>query len=81
VKHAQASRAEVRLDITEHQVEIVVADDGEGFDASARARPFDASGGFGLFSIRQMCAQVGGSFAIESAVGKGARATITVPRG
>ena len=81
VKHARAPRAEVRLYTEEDRIRIVVADDGEGFDASEQARHFDTAGGFGLFAIREMCGQVGGSFEIESAAGKGARAILRVPLG
>lgn len=81
VMHARAPRAEVRLSTEENRIRIVVADDGEGFDTFEQARRFDASGGFGLFSIRQMCTQIGASFEIESAPGKGARVVLSVPLG
>jgi chemotaxis protein histidine kinase CheA len=63
------------------RIRIVVADDGEGFDACEHTRRFDTTGGFGLFAIREMCAQVGGRFEIESSAGKGARAVLSVPLG
>jgi len=81
VRHARAPRAEVRLYTEGDRLQIVVADDGEGFDAARQARHFDRTGGFGLFAIREMCAQVGGRFEIESAAGKGARAVLSVPLG
>ena len=81
VRHAGASRAEVRMYTEGDRLRIVVADDGEGFDAAEHARRFDTAGGFGLFAIREICAQVGGRFEIESAAGKGARAVLSVPLG
>ncbi|HME69299.1 MAG TPA: PAS domain-containing protein [Myxococcota bacterium] len=81
VRHARAPHAEVRLHTDGDRIRIVVADDGEGFDACEQARLFDKSGGFGLFALREMCAQVGGRFEIESAAGKGTRAVLNVPLG
>jgi signal transduction histidine kinase len=81
VRHARAQHAEVRLHSDGGRIQIVVADDGEGFDASEHTRRFDTTGGFGLFAIREMCAHVGGRFEIESAAGKGARAVLSVPLG
>ncbi len=81
VRHARAPRAEVRLSTEGDRIQIVVADDGEGFDASEHTRRFDTAGGFGLFAIREMCAHVEGRFEIESAAGEGARAVLSVPLG
>jgi signal transduction histidine kinase len=81
VTHARAPHAEVRLSTEGDRIRIVVADDGEGFDACEHTRRFDTTGGFGLFAIREMCAQVGGRFEIESSAGKGARAVLSVPLG
>ena len=46
-------------------------DEGEGFDSSKCAHNFTRDGGFGLFAIREMSSQIGGSFEIESAPGNG----------
>ena len=81
VTHARAPHAEVRLSTEGDRIRIVVADDGEGFDACEHARRLGTTGGFGLFAIREMCTQLGGRFEIESAAGKGARAVLSVPLG
>jgi len=51
-----------------------VEDDGAGFDPAAA--PGVLQGHFGLQGIRERIAALGGSFTIESAPGKGAKATI-----
>ncbi len=79
VKHARASAAEVRLHNDKDWVQIVVADQGEGFDASARH--FGPAGGFGLFALQEIASRVGGRFEIESAAGRGTRAALSVPLG
>lgn len=78
VKHAAASRA--ILDVHQagpHEVCVVVADDGRGFDVPQQEA--DAEASFGLFSIRQRIAWIGGRLEIESSVGEGTRVTLCVP--
>jgi signal transduction histidine kinase len=79
VRHARAPSAEVRVHCDGDRIQIVVADDGEGFDASPGKRHFSPSGGFGLFAIREMSKQLGGRFEIESSAGKGTRALLSLP--
>lgn len=81
VKHARASHALVSVHAEGDRIRIVVTDDGEGFDSAGHAPRFDAAGGFGLFAIREMSGQLGGSFEIDSAPGKGTRAVLSVPFG
>ena len=79
VKHARAPRAEVYLHADCDRIWIVVDDDGEGFERSNGKPAFTQDGGFGLFAIREMSSQMGGSFEIESAPGNGTFAVLTVP--
>ena len=46
-----------------------------------RAARLHPNGGFGLFGMRELSEQLGGSFEIESSPGKGTRAVIAVPLG
>lgn len=77
-KHAQAQAAAVRLEWTDDQVRAVVSDEGRGFDTSAVGRG-SSDGGFGLFSIRERLAVLGGRMEICSEPGKGTTVTLTVP--
>jgi PAS domain S-box-containing protein len=79
VKHARAPHAEVRVHADRDRIRIVVADEGKGFDSSKHAHNFDQQGGFGLFAIREMSSQMGGSFEIESTPGEGTSAALSVP--
>jgi signal transduction histidine kinase len=79
VKHAQAAHAEVRLRADGDRIRVVVNDQGEGFENSECAPNFSRNGGFGLFAIREMTSQVGGSFEIQSTPGKGTVAVLEVP--
>jgi PAS domain S-box-containing protein len=79
VRHARALRAEVRLQADGDRIRIVVADDGDGFEASEGSRCFGPTGGFGLFAIQEISRQLGGHFNIESAPGKQTCAVLSVP--
>ena len=60
-------------------LDLVVDDDGEGFERANGKPAFTQDGGFGLFAIREMSSQMGGSFEIDSAPGNGTFAVLTVP--
>lgn len=81
VKHAGTRRAQVELNRHENgQVQLVVRDNGIGFDAS-RLREA-SSRGFGLFSIRERIELLGGRMEIDSAPGAGTRITLlALPQG
>jgi len=79
VKHARASRATVRLMNDAAELCVVVEDDGAGFDTGARGLGPSASGGFGLFSIRERIGHLGGRMHVDSSPGQGTRIRISVP--
>ncbi len=77
VKHAHARRCEVEVRCLDSELRIVVKDDGRGFATNS---PVDYSrGGFGLFSIRQRLAHLGGRLEISSEPDAGCRAVIYAP--
>ena len=69
------------------QIRVEVSDNGVGFDTgpagpagSTAARESKGSrGGFGLFSLRERLTPLGGSLLIDSAPGKGCRASLLAP--
>jgi signal transduction histidine kinase len=81
-KYAGTGEAAVALEYGGGQLRIQVRDQGAGFDVNAAAAAAPAGAGsskFGLFSIRERMAALGGSFDIQSAPGEGAVATLTLP--
>ena len=80
VKHAQAHRVSIVLRNTQDEVLISVEDDGIGFDPAQAAsfKPTD-EGGFGLFSIQERMADLGGELHIDSRPGKGTAAMLRLP--
>ncbi|OQB91158.1 MAG: Signal transduction histidine-protein kinase/phosphatase DegS [Verrucomicrobia bacterium ADurb.Bin122] len=74
-KHAAPQHVEVALTFSEKEVELVVADDGAGFDTARVA----ASGGrYGLVGIRERVAQLGAHLELVSAPGRGTRLVVRV---
>lgn len=78
VKHAQAQVVNISLRRTTYRLVAVVEDNGRGFDPR-RVCSSSPEGGFGLFNIRERLVHLGGAIMIDSAAGKGARLTLTVP--
>jgi len=79
VKHARASEAKVRLWRAGGNINVLVEDNGVGFEAEQVILQHGGKAGFGLFSVRQRLEQLGGSIHIESAAGQGCRVTMTAP--
>lgn len=74
LKHASASRLELRLGLDERSVTVEVNDDGRGFAPSV------PSAGFGLFGLRERVRNLGGQLDVESAPGTGTRLRGRIPR-
>jgi signal transduction histidine kinase len=77
IRHAKATEARVRLRFGEERVELVVSDNGTGFDPRpihGRERP-----AFGLLGIEERATLLGGSARIRSRPGEGTTVDVYVP--
>jgi signal transduction histidine kinase len=74
-KHAHAQQITVRLTLSGGVVSLMVSDDGVGFDRTQ----LGASRGLGLITIRERAGQLNGTFAIESAPGRGTAISVVIP--
>jgi signal transduction histidine kinase len=72
-KHAQAERVDVRLTELPGAVELVVSDNGRGFD------PSQSTGGFGLMGMRERVELGRGTFELESVPDSGTTLHVTLP--
>lgn len=78
VKHADARSCVVTLSRKGDLLEVIVEDDGAGFDPAA----LNASGGrrgLGLIGMRERAIQLHGAVTVTSAVGHGTRVKCTLP--
>lgn len=83
LKHAEAQHVWVRLSQQPQHLQLVVEDDGRGFDyAAVRQRPAsDQPGGLGLLSMESRVGALRGDIKVDSEPGKGTRTTVLVPLG
>lgn len=79
VKHAEASRMVVEMKVDSAGIKIIVTDDGIGFDAVEYLCHADQKRSFGLFSVQHRISHMGGTLDIQSDIGHGSRATLSVP--
>jgi signal transduction histidine kinase len=78
-KHARASHLSVRLTLEPRSAELVVQDDGRGFDPAVVLDSHHARPAWGLLGIQERMLLVGGAFDLWSEPGAGARVAVTVP--
>jgi signal transduction histidine kinase len=71
-KHAEADEVTVTVEYLTGELRLVVRDDGRGFD------PASVGGGFGLATMRERVASVGGTLSVTSAPGAGTTVTATL---
>jgi two-component system sensor histidine kinase DegS len=74
-RHSQASLVKVVLDLGDDRIRVSVDDNGRGFDPDV----IQQSNSLGLKLIRERTEMLGGSFEVDSAVGKGTRILFAVP--
>ena len=70
-RHACAGQVVLRVAATEDRIEIIIQDDGRGFNHA----PDNASAD-GLRNMRQRMEEIGGRFQVESKPGEGTRASV-----
>ncbi|MBI4219461.1 MAG: HAMP domain-containing protein, partial [Chloroflexi bacterium] len=76
-KHSEARNVTVSLDATSPGMQLVVADDGRGFDTVASRR----TDGVGLVNMRERAELVGGALTIDSRPGTGCRVKLDFDSG
>jgi signal transduction histidine kinase len=77
VKHAQAERIFVNLVFDARRVQLIVRDDGRGFDNHVAGN--GRAGHFGLVGMRERAEQMGGTLSIRSTGGAGTEVVADVP--
>ncbi len=80
VKHSGVHEADVTMvRLPGGWTKVVIEDRGAGFDpGTLKSRKI---GGFGMFSIQQRLAHIGGRMEVETAPGRGTRVVLSVPAG
>ncbi|NIM02605.1 PAS domain S-box protein [bacterium] len=81
-RHSRAKNVNVRLRTDKNRsLHLVIKDDGRGFDAGRVLIYNKTNNNFGLIGMEDEAKLLGGSFAVESAKGKGTKIKVKVPLG
>jgi signal transduction histidine kinase len=78
-KHARAGQAEVKLEFFSAQVEVMVRDNGRGFDPKLIFYHKRPHAGWGLLGIQERALLLGGQFNLDSQPGQGTSIRVKVP--
>ncbi len=74
-RHSGATHLDITVSEHEHAFQIVIADNGKGFDVDAARK----GGGLGLTNVRHRAMLYGGEVSVDSTLGQGTTVTIRIP--
>jgi two-component system sensor histidine kinase DegS len=78
-RHAQATHAEVIVDIGLEKTRITVKDNGKGFAFSHPTDDLSRRGKFGMVGMKERAKLLGGNLEVDSKPSKGTTITIEAP--
>ncbi len=78
-RHANASRATVKVEFLPHLVRITIQDDGRGFNTPERVSDLVPSGKLGLTGMQERVKLLGGTLRIQSELDQGTIILVDVP--
>lgn len=78
-KHAEATRIQIRLNLSPDEVELFIQDDGQGFVVPSRLGLLAKEGHFGLLGMKEQIELVGGGLQVISQPGEGTEIKAQVP--
>jgi signal transduction histidine kinase len=79
MQHSQAQNVSIVLKGDQHKLELLISDDGKGFDPSKLTVKSGRGRGTGIFIMKERLILVGGNCLIQSQPGQGTAVTATVP--
>jgi len=72
-RHSRAKRVDISLVYNPESLQVIIADDGHGFDMNQKAK------GMGFRSMRERISSIRGTVQIQSAPGQGTRLIAQLP--
>jgi len=78
LKHAQATRIEIDIQVSDHNVVMAIGDNGRGFNYQEIEKPFRLDR-FGLITMKERIGLLGGKFQLMTTPGKGTRIIVHIP--
>ena len=77
-KHSKARECTVKLEFRDRMVNMLVFDDGIGFDVDEKKQK-DKGQNFGILTMKERIALIEGNFSIETAPNQGTKIFVTIP--
>ncbi|SJZ44733.1 sensor histidine kinase [Selenihalanaerobacter shriftii] len=78
-KHANAKRVDVKLELKSKLINVVINDDGSGFDVEQTLENATESDSFGLLSMKERAELLRGNLKFHSTLGKGTKIILKIP--
>jgi signal transduction histidine kinase len=78
-EHSGATKVTVSVRASDHRLELVVVDNGDGFDVRETATAAARRGRLGIVGMNERVRLLGGVFALDSAPGEGTTLTASIP--
>lgn len=79
-KHSKAKNVQIKIETTLKNINIVIKDDGIGFDVEKELKEANIfEGGFGIIGMRERVELLNGEFQIISSVGRGTSIIFKIP--
>jgi len=79
IKTGRAQNVSVDVRDAGKAVEILVEDDGVGFDVAATLAGYSSRGSLGMLQMRESARQIGGRLTIDSSPGHGTKIGLHIP--
>jgi len=79
IKYAEATAITLKLTKDKNGVDILITDNGKGFDTAVLNASGNSSSGFGLFAVKERIRSMSGTLAITSEIKVGTKIKIYVP--
>lgn len=78
-RHAQATKAEIKVEFDTDRTRITVSDNGKGFNVPVKIGDLARDSKLGLAGIQERAQLVGGVLAVQSEPGKGTTISVDIP--
>jgi two-component system sensor histidine kinase DegS len=78
-KHSGAEDATIRVEFTESHINLLISDNGIGFNTSIIKANKDEDSGYGLLSMKERVELLNGKFNIKAGIGKGTKIFVNLP--
>jgi len=78
-KHSGATKAKIKIELTEKNLSLVITDNGVGFDTERLKIGDRSDGGFGLFNMKERVELLNGRLEVKSKINHGTKIIVNIP--